>query len=138
MLVPSASVAMRHPPLPAGVQEQPPAHRLVGQPVQAQAGGEPAVEFVRRVFQVEHPGGGGVMHGLAEDRPPGRQRHRLPQRQRRLARPAGGGEDGDEAADQAGAVEPFARRDGGGVGQARGDGGERGGGLGPALPEGHG
>ena len=100
-----------HAALAAGMQEDAPRHIRARDLVADHQRGEAALGFFQRVLQVQHPGGDGMMDFLRQEILAGGQRQRLAEHQRGFAHPAGCDQNGDETADQRGAIQPFARRD---------------------------
>ena len=94
------------------VQEQAALQLVRRDGVQAHEGGQAAVQLVGGVFQVHDPGGDAVVHVLVQQVAPGGEAGGGGERQGGLADAAGCDEQADEAADQAGAEQPFAGRDG--------------------------
>ena len=81
--------------------------------------GEPAIELVHRVFEVDVSGVDPLEHVLADDLLPGRDRGAGRHCEQRFSGSAGGHQDGHEAAQQRRAEQPLARRDGGRIRETR-------------------
>ncbi len=122
----TAEIGHAQPAGAAGMQEQPAIHRRARNRVQLHQRREPPLGFGQRVFEVQHPGGNGVVDMLAEEAAAGGDGDRHAEAEGGFADAARGRQHADEAADQPAAVQPFARRNAACLRQGGGDGGERG------------
>ena len=94
----------------ASVQEQLAPHLIRRDVVVHHRRRDPALKLLQRILEVNDPHIARLVHGLAQERPPGDDRQRLDDLHRRLAHAASRGQDRDVRADVMLPVDPAPRR----------------------------